>query len=157
MREPTIVWWPGTVKPGVITDLGATMDILPTFLSLAGGALPTDRILDGFDLSPVLKGEGHSPRDTVFYYRGTELYAVRKGRFKAHFTTRVEYAAGDPVPHDPPLLYNLEEDPSEQYDVAKQNPEVIAEILAIAKQHRSTVTPVPDQLAIPLEAKPPSE
>ena len=66
-------------------------------------------------------------------------------------------AAGDPVPHDPPLLYNLEEDPSEQYDVAKQHPEVIAEILTIAKQHRSTVTPVPDQLAIPLEARPPNE
>ncbi len=152
MRVPAIIWWPGTIKPGVITDLGATMDILPTFLSLAGAPLPTDRLLDGFDLSPVMKDESRSPRDTVFYYRGTELYAVRKGRFKAHFTTRVEYAVGDPVPHDPPLLYNLEEDPSEQYDVAKQYPQVIADILAIAAQHRSTVKPVPDQLAIPLEA-----
>ncbi|MFB3902145.1 MAG: sulfatase [Acidobacteriota bacterium] len=155
MREPTIIWWPGTIKPGVITDMGATMDILPTFLSLAGVPLPADRILDGYDLSPVLRGEGRSPRDTVFYYRGTELYAVRKGRFKAHFTTRVEYGAGEPVPHDPPLLYNLEEDPSEQYDIARQNPAVIAEIQAIAKQHRATVTPVPDQLAIPLEPPPP--
>ena len=153
MREPTIIWWPGTIKPAVITDLGNTMDVLPTFLSLAGAPLPTDRPLDGFDLTAVLKGEGRSPRETVFYYRGTDLYAVRKGPFKAHFTTRVEYGPGEPVTHDLPLLYNLEEDPSEQYDIAKRHPEVIADILTIVKQHRSTLTPVPDQLAIPLEAR----
>lgn len=151
MREPTIFWWPGTVKPGVIMDLGTTMDIMPTLLNLAGTAAPKDRILDGFDLTPVLKGEGRSPREVVFFYRGTQLYAVRKGAYKAHFTTRPESGPGEAVHHNPPLLYNLEQDPSEKDDIAKEHPDVIAELKALAERHRSTVEPVPDQLAIPLE------
>ncbi|MFB3905075.1 MAG: sulfatase [Acidobacteriota bacterium] len=151
MREPTIFWQPGTIKPGVIMELGTTMDLLPTIVSMAGGSLPKDRVFDGFDLTPVLKGKGPSPRQAVFFYRGTQLYALRKGPYKAHFIARPEFGAGEPVRHDPPLLYNLEHDPSEKFDIARQHPEVIAEILALAEQHRSTIQPVPDQLAIPLK------
>ena len=61
----------------------------------------------------------------MFFYRGDEIYAVRVGPYKAHFMTKAEY--GDPkvTQHDPPLLYHLEHDPSEKYDVAKEHPEVI--------------------------------
>jgi len=91
MREPALFWFPGTVKPQVVTGLGTTLDLLPTLCSLADLELPGDRIYDGYDLSPVLKGLGESPRDMVFYYRGTEIYALRKGAYKAHFITQGEY------------------------------------------------------------------
>jgi arylsulfatase A-like enzyme len=148
MREPTIFWGPGIVKPGVVTDLGATMDLLPTFCALARAPLPQGRILDGFDLSPVLGGVGRSPRDTVLYYRGTEVYAVRHGPLKAHFVTQSEYGPGGPERHDPPLLYHLEEDPSERLDVAASHPTAIAEIRKILQMHLETLEPVPNQLEI---------
>jgi arylsulfatase A-like enzyme len=91
MREPTIFWGPGFVKSDVVAELGTTMDLLPTFARLAHVPLPSDRIYDGYDLYPVLAGTGNSPRDNVFYYRGTEVYAVRKGAYKAHFITKLEY------------------------------------------------------------------
>jgi arylsulfatase A len=147
MREPTLFWWPGTIRPGVVTDLGATMDLLPTLCALTGAPLPADRILDGSDLSGVLLRGEPSPRADVFYYRGPKLYAVRHGSFKAHFFTRSEYGGEPEAAHDPPLLYNLDEDPGEKYDVAARHPDVIAALREIAAAHARTVVPVENQLA----------
>jgi len=150
MREPCIAWWPGRIPAGTVcTDLASTLDLLPTCAALAGAPLPKGRALDGFDILPVLRGEGRSPRDTMFFYRGTRLYAVRKGPWKAHFITQAGY--GDkPLPHDPPWLFHLDHDPSEQYDLSKQNPQVIADILKEVERHKATLQPVPSQLDIPL-------
>ena len=104
-------------------------------------------MVDGLDLRPVLFGKGPSPRDTVFYYRGVRLYAVRKGPYKAHFITQSGYGKDKPVEHDPPLLYHLASDPSEQYDLAKNRPEVIAAIRKVVEQHRSELVPGEDQLS----------
>lgn len=147
MREPCLMWWPGTIRPAVVHDLGTTMDLYTTMVKLAGGRPPTDRVVDGLDLRPVLYGEGPSPRDTVFYYRGTKLFAVRKGPYKAHFITQSGYGGDKPVEHDPPLLYHLGHDPSEKHDVAKDHPAVIAEILKEVQRHRQELVPGEDQLS----------
>ena len=150
MREPALFWGPGRIEPRVVAEMGATMDILPTFLSLAGGTRPGDRLLDGVDLTPVLRGETVSPRETVFFYRGTEIYAARLGSYKAHFITQSEYGGEPAVRHDPPLLYHLEHDPSEKYDIADRHPDVIEAIRKAVEEHLLTVEPVEDQLAIRL-------
>ena len=78
MRVPTIARWPGKVKPGVFSDeLGSTMDIFTTCLVLAGVEPPTDRVIDGKNLAPVLLGTGPCERVLLFYYRGKRLIAVR--------------------------------------------------------------------------------
>jgi arylsulfatase A-like enzyme len=146
MREPTIFHWPGRIQPEVVAQLGSTMDLLPTFVSLASAELPSDRTLDGFDLSPALLGTGPSPREDMFYYRGTELFAVRHGAYKAHFITQPEYTGEGPTRHDPPLLFNLDVDPSEKYDLSGELPQVIEELTAIARAHQATVQPVTNQL-----------
>ena len=146
MREPAIFWGPGILKPQVVMELGTTMDLLPTFCSMANVEIPGDRIYDGFDLSPVLKGSGGSPRELVFYYRGEEIYAIRKGAYKAHFITQGEYGPPAKELHDPPLLFNLEVDPSEKTDIAGQHPEVLIEMKRILEEHRATLTEVENQL-----------
>ena len=152
MREPTIAWGPGRIPAGAVTqELGATLDLFPTFVTLAGGKVPDDRVMDGYDLSPVLLGTGPSPRDTVYYYRGIRLMALRKGPWKAHFMTQPGYANPRPTTeHDPPVLYHLEHDPSEKYDVAEHHPEVIAEIRKAAAEHHAALEIPPSQLEIPL-------
>jgi arylsulfatase A len=146
MRVPTIFRWPGHVPPAVVADMGATMDLLPTLCALVGATPPRDRVLDGVDLSgSLLRGEP-SPRQDVFYYRGPRIYALRHGPFKAHFFTKSEYGPDPEVAHDPPLLYNLDEDPGEQFDVAARHPDVIAGIRRIAAEHTRTLAPVENQL-----------
>jgi arylsulfatase A len=155
MREPTLVWWPGTIAAGrASAELGTTMDIYATSLTLAGGSLPADRVVDGVDLSPTLLHQQPSPRTEVLYYRGTRLMAIRKGPWKAHFMTQESYTGNNElVQHDPPVLHNLEVDPGEQWDVAADHPEVITMLTEAAAAHAATVEPVPSQLEIPLSKK----
>ncbi len=122
MREPTIFWWPEKIKPGVVMEMATTMDLLPTFSKLANASLPDDRIYDGYDISPVMFDTGANPRDVVFFYRQEEVFAIRKGDYKAHFITHSEYTEGDKIYHDPPLLFNLNIDPSEKYNIAEEHP-----------------------------------
>ncbi len=150
MRVPAIAWWPDAIAPGEVTDaLATTMDLYATALALAGIALPDDRVVDGVDLTPLLRGESEQVRDVVFYYRGTRLFAVRKGPWKMHFITQSAYVRDEPVPHDPPALYHLEHDPSERFNVAADHPDVIADIMEEVERHRAALAPAPSQLEIP--------
>jgi arylsulfatase A len=150
MREPTIVWWPGKIPAASVSaELGSTMDIYTTAILLAGGKVPGDRVIDGVDLRPVLCETGESPRNTMFYYRGTRLMAVRHNQWKAHFITQPGYGGG-PTSHDPPLLFNLNEDPSESYNLAEKHPQVIQQIRQVAGRHTEQMEPAPSQLEIPL-------
>ena len=150
MRVPAIAWWPGKIRPGVVSrELACAMDLFNTSLKLAGAPVPDDRVIDGVDLSPVLFGSGKSLREVMFFYRGDELFAVRKGPFKAHFVTAPGYATrGQPLKfekHDPPLLFHLPRDPSEQFNVAAEHPDVIADIRREVEAHRAGLQPAPPQ------------
>ncbi|NHF60461.1 sulfatase [Flavobacteriaceae bacterium TP-CH-4] len=148
MRVPTIFWNPGRIQGGVTIGLGSTLDLFTTFSNLAGVPLPKDRVLDGFDLSPALFKNATSPRKQIFYYRGTELYAVRHEAYKLHYITEGAYGMfGKKQRHDPPLLYHLGEDPSEQFDIAGQHPEFIDSIRTLVQAHQATMVLGKDQLA----------
>lgn len=141
-RVPAIAWWPGRIKPGRVTsELACSLDLFNTCAQLAGVPLPPDRPMDGVDLTQLLCGGGSSPRDSFFYYYGDSLYAVRKGAFKAEYFTHDGYSKEPPQPHDPPLLFHLPSDPSEQFDVAEQHPEVLAEIRREVENHRRQLVP----------------
>ncbi|PQO42706.1 sulfatase [Blastopirellula marina] len=149
MREPTIFWWPKTIPASsVAADVGSTMDLMATFHTLAGLKMPTDRVFDSHDLTPVLKQTGKSTRDTFFYYRGYDLMAVRYGPWKLHFKTQSGYGQPKPEIHDPPVLYNLDHDPGESRDVAKENSEVIETILAEVKRHQEEMVFADSQLEL---------
>jgi len=123
MREPTIAWWPGKIPAGTETDaVVSMMDILPTFVKLAGGSLPSDRKLDGADIWPILAGQpgAKSPHDVFYYYRGLKLQAVRSGPWKLHL------AGGE--------LYNLESDIGESTNVATAHPQEVQRLGGLADQ-----------------------
>lgn len=154
MREPAIFRWPGVIPAGKTQQSIATsMDLFPTALALAGGTLETDRVYDGQNILPILTGEPEAGHEIVYYYWGREVYAIRKGPWKAHFKTHVPYRGQPHVTQDPPLLYHLEHDPSEKYDLAEENPDIIADLLAEVEKHTSSIDAPPSQLEIPLEAE----
>lgn len=147
MRVPGIAWWPGRIKAGVVNpQLSSLIDLFPTALRLAGAPLPDDRVVDGVDLSHVLLDGASSPRRTLCYYRGTRLFAVRKGQWKMHLFTQKGYGQPEPDAHEPPLLFDLNADPGEFFNVAATHPKVVAELMKEIENHRATVTPVPSQL-----------
>jgi len=141
MRVPGIFWWPGTIEPGVTQEIGSAMDLFTTAIALAGGQVPDDRPIDGVDLSAVLFDEGPSPRDVMAYYRLGELYAFRQGRYKVHFVTEGRYGLPpERTDHDTPLLFDLDQDPSERFDVAAERPEAFDAVVAAAERYRANMT-----------------
>lgn len=146
MRVPGIAWMPGRVKPGVTGEPASMMDLLPTSLALAGAPLPQNVTLDGTSLAPLLFESKPLPARPFFYYRGEQIWAVRTGEWKAHFTTQIGFGQQKAEQHDPPLLYHLGRDASEKRNVAAQHSEVLACIAEAVTAHKAGVVPGPPQL-----------
>jgi arylsulfatase A len=135
MREPTIAWWPGHIAAGTTSDaVAGELDVLPTFVKLAGGAVPADRKIDGVDILPLLLGQTkESPRGVQYYFDANQLQAVREGPWKMAIAPQRERnrPAGQPQPASKgpfPKLYNLDKDIGETTDVAAEHPDVIARL-----------------------------
>jgi arylsulfatase A-like enzyme len=122
-RVPCILHWPARIPAGTVCKgLSASLDFLPTFAALAGVPMVHDRRIDGHDLSPMLfSGQAaDSPRETFFYYMGSSLHAVRKGKWKLHLRRD-----GQPAQD----LYDLESDIAESHRVSDDHPAIVADLL----------------------------
>jgi len=141
-RVPFIVHWKSRILPGVSNEIVSAIDLYPTLAKIAGAKMPTDRKIDGVDVSDLLLGKtDKSPRDTFFYYMCNNLEAVRVGDWKLHISRRP--GAGKPSIHEgtglslPPInnnievkeLYNLREDIGETNNVYDIHPEVVARLM----------------------------
>ena len=138
-RVPFIVSWPGKVQPGNVSHAAVlNLDLFPTLLSMAGVALPEDRIIDGKNIQGLLTGEEtKSPHEAIFFYHYDLLEGMRAGQWK-YFRKMNRYAW--PIPLDAatvpnklgksqlgsrwPLLYNLSIDPSESYNAINTYPDI---------------------------------
>jgi len=132
-RVPTVIRWPGVIKPGtIINEIGAHEDMLTTLLAAAGdttvkedllkGRQVGDRTfkvhLDGYNLLPALRGEAPWPRQEFLYWTDDgSVAALRYGNWKTTFLR--QDAHGMHVWQEPfvalraPMLTNLRMDPFE--------------------------------------------
>jgi arylsulfatase A-like enzyme len=121
LRVPAVVRWPDQIPGGRISaEPVSIIDFLPTFANAAGGAVPDDRPIDGYNLLPFLRGEtDQSPRDRFFYYQSHQLEAVRDRTWKL----RIEQN-----PSGKPELYNLDLDPRERHNRAEEFPDKVSSL-----------------------------
>ncbi len=138
MREPTLAWWPGKIAPGSVCDaVAGTIDMLPTCVSVAGGKVPAEPVIDGRDISPLLFGQKtESQREAHYYFSSYNLQAVRQGPWKLAIATQKESmgkeAAGDATTN--PRLYNLDAEIGERTNLADKHPEIVAKLTALAEK-----------------------
>jgi arylsulfatase A len=135
VRVPTLAWWPGHVPAGSVNDaVAATIDLLPTFVSLAGGTVPATPVIDGRDITPILLGQSkESAREAHYYFASYDLQAVRQGRWKLALSPQSDGLGKNAAKTAPGLrLYDLDAEIGEQTDVAAQHPEVVAKLKALA-------------------------
>jgi arylsulfatase A len=143
VREPTIAAWPGKIAAGSASDaVAGTIDFLPTFVTLAGGSVPTDRKIDGKDITPLLLGKTkNSPHEARYYFNNYQLQAVRSGPWKLAIAPQSEGMgkAGQTIPAslESPRLYNLDTEVGERTDVAAAHPDVVARLKALAVAMRT--------------------
>jgi arylsulfatase len=124
LRVPFLIRWPGKVPAkSVSNDIVHEMDIYPTLANIAGGKVPTDRIIDGVDQKDFLLGKAEkSPRESVVVYVGNQLYGVKWRNWKMMFK-EIDTIGGDPVRnYSVPLFYNLLLDPKEEHPMLHAPP-----------------------------------
>ncbi|HMO63878.1 MAG TPA: sulfatase, partial [Verrucomicrobiota bacterium] len=127
IRVPSIVRWPGVVKPGsVVSTPVSSPDFFPTLLEAAGAQPQPGQTLDGTSLLPVLKG-GTLPERALFWHYphygnqgGAPAAAVRRGDWKL-----IEWLEDSRVE-----LFNLALDPGETTDLAEKEPRRVAQLRA---------------------------
>ena len=152
-REPAIAWWPGKIDPGRSSAMAGTVDMLPTVASITGAKIP-QVVLDGMDMSPFLFEGKASNRDHYIYYPKNPspksgIFAIRWKEYKAHFYQEGSHCL-DTYPDvvcrsnysmralDPPQLYNLANDPSENYPLSTtEYSDVMDSIMSLKKQFES--------------------
>jgi len=142
-RMPCIMRWPGKIRPGSVSDeVATTMDILPTLARLGGTEPPTDRIIDGQDISDILFEEtsASSTYDEAgfFYYHMQQLQAVRSGPWKLYLPLekKIGNLQGDGAVATA-QLYDVRHDLSEDNEVSAQHPDVVARLTALAESARA--------------------
>ena len=143
MREPCLMRWPGEIPAGkVCGELATIMDLLPTVANLAGTKAPTDRVIDGKDIWPLMAGQAgaKSPHEAFFYHTSQgQLAAVRRGKWKLHLKPPAPRRGkkGQPAPKTPPpgpQLFDLSADVGEKTDLADKNPEIVKQLTELLRQ-----------------------
>ncbi len=133
IRVPCLIYYPKLFKAGESFEIMATIDILPTFASLAGAKPPEG--IDGVDLSAYLSGKvAQSPRQEFLIYTiKYELAGLRYKDWKVIFESPLPPFAKNVSKADkPPFLFNIKEDISESKNLAESNAEKFAELKMLA-------------------------
>jgi arylsulfatase A len=132
VRVPMIVRWPGVAPAGTECDeMCAGFDLYPTFAALAGAAVPTDRIVDGKNILPLVKGEpgAKTPHEEFFYFTNYNLEAVRSGDWKLRLIDH-QHVGTHEKKRPGVALYYLKDDLGETTNVAADHPEIVAQLQA---------------------------
>ena len=138
MRVPFLLWGHESLPKGtVVNEVFTALDILPTLGGIAG----VDQLanpIDGKGLGNLFKNEEQG-REIFFYFGAKhELYAVRKGKWKLHVKTssqlNIDYFGGTL-----PLLFDLEQDPSEKYNVAADHNNIVEELQKLILQKKEEI------------------
>ncbi|KAM6897199.1 arylsulfatase G [Xenentodon cancila] len=144
-RVPTVVYWPGRIPPNTTSSaLLSGMDIFPTVLSLAGVTPPSDRRYDGIDATNILLHKEHTGREFLFHPNSGaagmfgDLQTVRAGKYKAFYITGAAKTCGggtgQPQLHDPPLIFDLEQEKAEETPLQVESPEYQVALQKIARK-----------------------
>ena len=123
-RVPCLMRWPGKIPAGEeCSELTLSMDFYPTLAALGGAEVPTDRIIDGKDIRPLIFAEegATSQHESFFYYKRNSIEAVRSGKWKLH-VRKDDLEIQE--------IYDLEADIGETNDISDQHPDIVRDLRA---------------------------
>jgi arylsulfatase len=118
LRVPFVIRWPNKIPANSASnEIVHEMDLFPTLAQIAGGAVPTDRFIDGVDQTEFFLGnQERSNRDGVIVYQGAKVYGVKWRNWKVLFN-ELDTIFSPTMTYDTPKVYNLLTDPGERENI----------------------------------------
>ena len=143
-RVPAIAWMPGTIKKGTVsTALASTLDLYPTLIAMAGNEISNQEELDGLNIKNTFVNN-EPVRHDIHYYRQDTLIGIRHKEWKMYIKDPNPWN-DDLTEKDIPVLYNIEHDPSEKYNVTSKHSDIVDRIVTLSEEHIQKVTKIPSK------------
>jgi len=143
-RVPAIAWMPGTIKKGTVsTALASTLDLYPTLIAMTGNEISSQEELDGLNIKNTFVNN-EPVRHDIHYYRQDTLIGIRHKEWKMYIKDPNPWN-DDLTEKDIPVLYNIEHDPSEKYNVTSKHSDVVDRIVTLSEEHIQKVTKIPSK------------
>jgi arylsulfatase A-like enzyme len=115
VRVPLIARWLGRIPQGKVTDeFTSSLELFPTFLAAAGAQPPAGVKLDGFNMLPLLTGQGSTRREDFYWHRTFDNSSAARYRNWKWVESRRDGG-----------LFDLSNDPGEKHDLSAEKPEVL--------------------------------
>lgn len=138
IRVSCIMKWPGVIPENTTCDeIVGAHDLFTTFALLAGAAVPNDRVIDGKDILPLMKGEegAVSPHEAIYGFKARGgLMSVRYQNWKLIMPQKDRRGNESPL-----QLYDLSNDLDEDENVADKYPKVVKTILSLAEKANEAI------------------
>jgi arylsulfatase len=136
LRVPFAMRWPGKIAPGSASDeIVHAMDLYPTLASIAGGEVPSDRVIDGIEMKDFFLGKReNSGREGFVVYMGKDIFGVKWRNWKLHFKEQ-DSAFDELRTYTMPRVYNLLTDPQERDNILFPNTWVTKAALPQLEEH----------------------
>ncbi len=155
IRTAGMIKWPGKIEPGESNEMFSTMDFMPTFANIVGGAMPDDRPVDGVDQSDWLLGkQATSNRESLITFIGGDMAAVRWRHFRIYLQDVVQAGEGyirmggtqaNRIQHNGyPKIYNIAQDPREEHDVGPPESWIVGQYMKVTYQYLATLEDHPN-------------
>lgn len=149
MRVPLLARWPGHIPEGSKSDaISMNIDLFPTVVKLAGAELPNDRIIDGRDIMPVLKGAAQSPHEYLVFFNQTNVNAVRSQKWKlvvrSWYRRWNAHLGAESYYYHPGMLFDMTRTDPEIYSEAREHPEIANQMREWLDQAEKEIIPTPD-------------
>jgi len=128
IRVPYVAKWPGHIAAGTKYQAPVTfVDIMPTAVAAAGGAMSTDRPIDGVNLLPYLTSKPQTQPGRSLFWRDGPYRAMQEDKWKLIVSERPRKD----------WLFNLASDPTEKHNLAMEQPQKLSTMKAKLEAHHA--------------------
>ena len=145
VRVPCIMRWPNKIGQSKnCSEPAMTIDLLPTIAEITGSSLPKHAI-DGKSIWRLITGTGKNPQEAYYFYWGTNLHAIRKGKWSLHlphsYRSLQNKPGNDGIPgkyiqkRTKTALFDLSKDIGQKNNISKEYPEIVDSLKKLGEKH----------------------